>query len=91
MLQHGSILVEDDQPLVAALADTTLASPQPAATLAESLGRSPDVTEVATALFDAVRSAECATADELPIDSALHDATQRLLSRYVDDCWTWRR
>jgi lipoate-protein ligase A len=90
MLQHGSILVEDDQPLVSSLADD-VALPPPAATLAASLGRAPAVDEVASALFDTVREIECPDADELRIDSALESAQARLVARYVDDCWTWRR
>ena len=90
MLQHGSILVEDDQPLVSSLGDD-VALPPPAATLAASLGRAPAVDEVASALFDTVREIECPDADELRIDSALESAQARLVARYVDDCWTWRR
>jgi lipoate-protein ligase A len=90
MLQHGSILVEDDQPLVSSLADD-VALPPPAATLAAALDRTPTVDEVASALFDAVREIECPEAHELRIDSALESAQARLAARYVDDCWTWRR
>src|SRR5687768_13056062 len=35
LLQHGSILVEDDQPLVSTLADNAVPMPEPAATLRE--------------------------------------------------------
>jgi lipoate-protein ligase A len=90
MLQHGSILVEDDQPLVSSLADD-VALPPPAATLAAALRRAPSVDEVARALFDTVREIESVDADELQIDSALESAQARLVTRYVDDCWTWRR
>ena len=90
MLQHGSILVEDDQSLVSSLAGD-VAVPPPAATLAAALGRAPSVDEVAGALFDSVREIECLDADMLEIDSALESAQTRLAARYVDDCWTWRR
>jgi lipoyl(octanoyl) transferase len=90
MLQHGSILVEDDQPLVSSLAEG-VGLPQPAATLSRSLGRTPGVDEVAAALFDAVRTLECPRADMLAIDDALDTTKARLLLRYTDDCWTWRR
>ena len=90
MLQHGSILVEDDQPLVSSLAGD-VALPPPAATLATALGRTPSVDEVAGALFDAIREFECVDADPLRIDTALESAQARLAARYVDDCWTWRR
>ncbi len=90
MLQHGSILVEDDQSLVSSLADAVSLAP-PAATLMASLGRAPTVTEVAGALFGAVRELECPDADELRMDSALEATRARLVARYLDDCWTWRR
>jgi len=91
LLQHGSILVEDDQPLVSTLAENAVPMPEPAATLSEALDRVPTIDEVATALFDAVRALECADASELVLDAPLEDATQRLLDRYTDDRWTWRR
>jgi lipoate-protein ligase A len=90
MLQHGSILVEDDQALVSSLAND-VSLPPPAATLAASLGRTPSVDEVASALFEAVRELECPDADELQPDAALASARARLVARYLDDCWTWRR
>src|SRR6185436_16561660 len=90
MLQHGSILVEDDQSLVSALA-TDVAEPRPAATLKDSLGRTPSVDEVASAMFDAVHELECPTANVVDVDAALDAAKARLIARYVDDCWTWLR
>jgi lipoate-protein ligase A len=91
MLQHGSILIEDDQSLVAALADRAVPTAAPAATLRAALGRTPSVHEVTDALFAAVRSRECPTATEFYVDQSLEIATRRLLDRYVDDRWTWRR
>ena len=91
LLQHGSILIHDDQPLVSALAETKIPHPLPAATLTSSLGRIPAVDEVAVALFDAVRSVECPRAEEIDLDSAVNGGRQRALARYLDDRWTWRR
>jgi lipoate-protein ligase A len=91
MLQHGSILVEDDQPLVTALAGTPVPTPQPAATLKDALGRVPSAGEVADALFDAVRSLEYPAAREMEPDSAIEGAARRALDRYLDTRWTWRR
>ena len=91
MLQHGSILVEDDQSLVSALGGTSVSPPQPAATLTSALGRAPSTAQVASALFDSVRRLECSTATEIVMDTTLADATRRLLDRYLDDRWTWRR
>jgi len=90
MLQHGSILVEDDQAIVSSLGDA-VAPTRRAATLSEAMGRTPPVDEVACSLFEAVRTLECPAADLVQIDEALHRSSERLLSRYVDDDWTWRR
>jgi lipoate-protein ligase A len=91
MLQHGSILVEDDQSLVSTLACSPVPVPQPAATLAAALNRVPKTDELAAALFAAVRSLECPTATELSLDAPIIEAKQRLLHHYLDDRWTWRR
>ena len=91
MLQHGSILVEDDQPMVADLSGDPRVQPPPAATLSQAMGRRPSIEDVAAALFDAVRSLECGTARELEVDSDLDQSTQRALERYRNETWTWRR
>jgi lipoate-protein ligase A len=89
-LQHGSILIADDQPLVAELATQAVGRTAPAATLLEVLGRVPAVREVADALFDAVRGTVDGTVPELSIDEiALSTAKAR--QRYESDDWTWRR
>ncbi len=93
LLQHGSILVDDDQsalPLFAVAADE---APNPIArpaTLRTLLGRSPEITEVATAMFDAVRSRE----DEEAIEMSEDDVREETLARiphFLDEGWTWRR
>lgn len=91
MLQHGSILIEDDQPLVSAIAGEGAAPPQPAATLTGALGRAPGVGEVADALFAAVRCLEYPCATELALDSTIECAMHKALARYRDNDWTWRR
>ena len=91
MLQHGSILIEDDQPLVSELASVAVPNPQPAATLTASLGRVPSFDDVAAVLFDAVRSLECEHAMHTDLNSTIEDARTRALDRYLDDRWTWRR
>jgi lipoyl(octanoyl) transferase len=90
LLQHGSILIEDDQPLVSTLGHD-VASPRPAATLTAALQRTPTVDEVAEALFDAVLDLECPAAARLEMDAALESSVTRLVERYVDERWTWRR
>jgi lipoyl(octanoyl) transferase len=91
MLQHGSILIEDDQPLVSAIAGDAVSPPHPAATLSAALGRTPSVDEVADALFAAVRSLASPCATELTLDSKIEQGLDRALDRYRDDRWTWRR
>ncbi len=54
MLQHGSILVHDDQAMVAQLAHEPVEVP-PAASLWQALGRAPTPGELAEALFAEVR------------------------------------
>jgi lipoyl(octanoyl) transferase len=94
LLQHGSILVEDDQsslPFFAADAvnrsGSSIAEP---ATLAALMGRAPDATEVASAMFDAVRSLEDADAIQLDEHEIRAEALQHL-PRFLDEDWTWRR
>ncbi|HET7585470.1 MAG TPA: lipoate--protein ligase family protein [Gemmatimonadaceae bacterium] len=95
MLQHGSILVDDDQVLAAALVTSprgTPPSPPRAATLRTLLGRGPTIAETTDALTTALRYA----APHLPIaelhpDAMLHDDVAHLRKKFADDDWTWRR
>jgi lipoyl(octanoyl) transferase len=92
LLQHGSILIEDDQAFVTSF--LRLASPEislpHAATLSHELGRSPSVEEVATALFEAVCRLEDSSARNLD-ESAIAESTMSLLEQYSSEWWTWRR
>ena len=93
LLQHGSILVDDDQSALTDLAHTgevTVTIPRPA-TLVDALGRAPSPAEVADALLDAVRLFEDPGATELQINPELRARTSALVVRYLDDGWTWRR
>jgi lipoate-protein ligase A len=94
LLQHGSILVEDDQSSLPSFAaggtngsGGALAQP---ATLAALLGRAPNAAEVASAMFEAVRTLEDPEATELDEDEIRADASQHL-PRFLDKEWTWRR
>jgi lipoate-protein ligase A len=91
LLQHGSILVDDDQPLVRSLAAREVPAAAPAATLRESLGRAPARDEVAGALFEALRELEDPRATPLEDERMLQDAVALARRRYTDDAWTWRR
>ncbi len=91
-LQHGSILVDDDQPLIARLLTRPVTTKMlPPATLREALGRAPAPEELAAALLASVRELEDPDAGPWEVDGALQAATDRLRTRYLDDAWTWRR
>ncbi len=92
-LQHGSILVEDDQSSLASLLEenaaqsASIAAP---ATLTALMGRAPGAGEVSDALFDAVREIE--DADAAPLDEAeIRDAAIASTPAFTDEAWTWRR
>lgn len=94
LLQHGSILVGDDQSSLSSFAraaanrsDGTIAHP---ATLAALLGRAPGPAEVASAMFEAVRSLEDADATDLSEDEVRAEALEHV-PHFLDEGWTWRR
>jgi lipoate-protein ligase A len=89
LLQHGSILLADDQPLVAVLRGSADSVPA-AATLTEALGRSVSVAEVSAALTTALTSAAGSPVESLD-PRELADATARHLSHYRNPLWTYRR
>jgi lipoyl(octanoyl) transferase len=93
LLQHGSILVDDDQSTLPALAvgvrEVSESIPAPA-TLHALLGRAPDSAEIAGAMFDAVRSLEDADASEL-VEDDVRDETLKHVPHFLDEDWTWRR
>jgi lipoate-protein ligase A len=92
LLQHGSILVDDDQ---TALADLAIGGQRPVpapATLVAALGVAPEPSKVADVLFEAVRALEDPTASPLdPNEPSLRARASALVVRYLDDEWTWRR
>ena len=93
-LQHGSILVDNDQPLLeTVLEDGVRLAPLSApATLRELLPRVPTAAEFADALGTAV-AREWGDAPErvAPEEIAPESAISRLATRYLDPEWTWRR
>lgn len=91
LLQHGSILVDDDQPLATSLLTRRAAPPPAAATLRACLGRAPGSAELLRALCDALVASGAGDAEPLVPDAALRQATERARTRFTDDGWTWRR
>lgn len=90
LLQHGSILIDDDQSRLGGFLRGTVAEPPPAATLRDILGRPPSLDEVADAIFSAVEAGD-GSVRPLVIDDQLTDTATRLSARYADPSWTWRR
>lgn len=91
MLQHGSILIEDEQDMVVALLRERGGNglPAPAATMASALGRVPSLDEVAEALFASVRRLEDPSASTID-ETETSEYTARYLERYRSEWWTWR-
>jgi lipoate-protein ligase A len=93
LLQHGSILVDDDQSSLLEFSTATrfttdsLAAP---ATLRALLGRAPAPDEVADAMFEAVRELEDTDAAGLDEDDVRAAALERV-PQFLDEDWTWRR
>jgi len=91
LLQHGSILIDDDQiQLAELLIQRGPAMPRPA-TLRDALGHVPSEGDVTAALFAAVRADEDPHASEIDGDSCIVERARQLRARYLDDSWTWRR
>ena len=91
LLQHGSILVDDDQRTISELMAERAQIATSPATLRDALGRAPSIDEVAEALFEAVRAHADRRARPLDPDELLERDAADLATRYRDDAWTWRR
>ena len=91
MLQHGSILVDDDQSTIARFLREPVAPTPPPATLRDALGRAPVMAEVGDALFAAVRDLADPDATALEIDDDVARDVVDFAERYRDAAWTWRR
>ena len=91
LLQHGSVLVDDDQPLLAELALRPRPAPPPAAPLRAPLGAAPSAAAFLDALGGAGRELEDCRAAPLAADGAVWARAAECRARYVDDAWTWRR
>jgi lipoyl(octanoyl) transferase len=90
LLQHGSILIDDDQALLTEYLKQPQSPPPPAATLRELLGAAPSLSDVANAIFSAVK-ADDPRATPLEVDQPLAEAQSRLKKHFADPAWTWRR
>ena len=92
LLQHGSILIHDDQPMIGELlcidAPDTGTS---AATLFQALGHEPSADDVASALRLTLGQATGVHPCDLCADRLVASDAADLRNRYADDSWTWRR
>ncbi len=91
LLQHGSILVGDDQGRLAQFAMAAQPDLPEPATLAQAIGRAPSLDEAAASFAAAVRELEDPQAAQLEIDDDLRARVTSLIVQYSDDSWTWRR
>ena len=89
LLQHGSILVRDDQGWIQELLAGERFETPPAATLADALGREPDLEEGVAALRAALVDRVGPVRDLC--DPAVDRTTAELAPAYRDAEWTWRR
>lgn len=94
MLQHGSILISGAQARVLDLLSRP-APPPPAAdgsiTLAELLGREPDVRDLAASLCRGFETTFGTRLAPAPLDRDENAQVVELARRYRGDDWTWRR
>jgi lipoyl(octanoyl) transferase len=91
LLQHGSILLDDDQPGIATVMRSPPPRVPPAATLRALLGRAPSSEEMGDRLRDAVRTLADPAADWFDPEPWLLAEATGLAAGYRDDRWTWRR
>ena len=91
-LQHGSILVKNDQVRLAELTIDKYESQVDSspATLTELLGHPISPSSMAEAMFAAVRETQDAEATEMR-EEEIRDRTLVLRPGFLDPLWTWRR
>ena len=94
-LQHGSILIDDDQPLLNSALEDGVELPAFAsrpATLRELLGRAPSAAELADAIATAITATTGVAPDRVACARLLPESdVQPRALRYRDAAWTWRR
>jgi lipoate-protein ligase A len=92
LLQHGSILVDDDQPLVSSLAERAIPVAPAPATLREILGRAAEPSELAEAFASAMRELDGESPTPLPLDdAALERSLPASRAHMASEAWIWSR
>jgi lipoate-protein ligase A len=90
LLQHGSILVRDDQGIIPRLMREPLDAAPAAASLGEALGWDPSLADAAEPLCAALEARIGAKTE--PFDAGpIGDEVAALQRTYADNEWTWRR
>lgn len=90
-LQHGSILIDDDQHILSTLLDHSQPIPAPA-TIRALTGRALSADEFATALSRALQAVGGTRPQPLELEESLIADVQLLVrARYAAADWTWRR
>ncbi|HVB30852.1 MAG TPA: hypothetical protein VNE60_04920, partial [Gemmatimonadaceae bacterium] len=90
-LQHGSILLADDQALIGELLRQRRPTvTPPAASLDVVLGQAPPFARVADALVSALRALS-PDAGPLDADEQLQREVAAATGEFADERWTWRR
>ena len=92
LLQHGSLLLHNDQSIVE---DLRVGGPGslvvPAAGLAEFLDPLPDIETISQALAASFSDELERDATREDLTAEEHTAAERTRPKYEDDAWTWRR
>lgn len=91
LLQHGSILIHNDQAVVEELCLDGPTGEVPAAGLAELIERVPPADEVATVLAGAFATELDLELQAVNMSPEELSAARSLRGRYLDERWTWRR
>ena len=89
LLQHGSILTHDDQPLISTLTRQPVAAAPAPATIAGELGHEISIADFASAFFGTITSGSDAGLG-ISHEELLSNATD-LATHYASPEWTWRR
>ena len=90
ILQHGSLLIENDQFDLGPDSDTINQRGPRAATLQETLGRVPEWSEVVSALARGLNARLGVSMDRRELTEQESAAENSIQGRYRSDAWTWR-
>ncbi|MDQ6828874.1 MAG: lipoate--protein ligase family protein [Gemmatimonadota bacterium] len=90
LLQHGSILLANDQWMASALLLDPVAPPPPPATLSALVSPVPTLADVASAFGAALRGREDVDAAPLILDQMTMHHMDEARHHFENDAWTWR-